>query len=37
LLKGNGFDEIMPDIWPMVAFAFIVGTIAVRSYRQTLD
>ena len=37
LLKGNGFNEIMPEVWPMVAFALIVGTIAVRSYRQTLD
>ena len=37
LLKGNGFDEIMPEVWPMVVFALVVGTIAVRSYRQTLD
>ena len=37
LLKGNGFSEIAPDLWPMALFAVVVGTIAVRSYRQTLD
>jgi hypothetical protein len=37
LLKGNRLDEIMPEVWPMVAFALIVGTITVRSYRHTLD
>ena len=37
MLKGNGFAEVMPEVWPMVVFALVVGTIAVRSYRQTLD
>jgi ABC-2 type transport system permease protein len=37
LLKGNGLAEIAPDLWPMALFALVVGTIAVRSYRQTLD
>ncbi len=37
LLKGNGLNEILPDLWPMALFALIVGTIAVRSYRRTLD
>lgn len=37
LLKGNGLPEIFPDLWPMAVFALIVGTIAVLSYRQTLD
>ncbi len=37
LLKGNGIAEIWPDIWPMALFALVIGTLAVRSYRQTLD
>ncbi len=37
LLKGNGPAEIWPDLWPMVLFALVVGTIAVRLYRETLD
>jgi ABC-2 type transport system permease protein len=37
LLKGNGPAEIWPDLWPMVAFALVVGAIAVRLYRETLD
>ncbi|MBV8400030.1 MAG: ABC-2 transporter permease, partial [Acetobacteraceae bacterium] len=37
LLKGNGLPEIMPDLWPMAAFALIAGVIAMRSYRETLD
>jgi ABC-2 type transport system permease protein len=37
LLKANGIGEIWPDLWPMGLFAIIVGTIAMRSYRQTLD
>ncbi len=37
LLKGNGLADIWPDIWPMALFAMVVGLIAVRSYRQTLD
>ena len=37
LLKGNAMAEILPDLWPMALFAVIVGTIAVLTYRQTLD
>jgi ABC-2 type transport system permease protein len=37
LLKGNGLAEIMPDLWPMAAFALVAGVIAMRSYRETLD
>ncbi len=37
LLKGNGPAEIWPDLWPMAAFALVVGAIAVRMYRETLD
>jgi ABC-2 type transport system permease protein len=37
LLKGNGWHEIAPELWPIALFASIVVTIAVRSYRETLD
>jgi ABC-type multidrug transport system permease subunit len=37
LLKGNGLAEIWPDLWPLLLFAVIVGTISVRMYRETLD
>ena len=37
LLKGNGLAEIVPELWPMALFALVIGAIAVRSYRETLD
>jgi len=37
LLKGNGFQEISSEIWPMALFAAIVLAIGVKRYRQTLD
>ena len=37
LLKGNGLKEIAPELWPIVAFLLVVGWIAVKRYRQTLD
>nr|WP_294544520.1 ABC transporter permease [uncultured Rhodopila sp.] len=37
LLKGNGFAEIAPDLWPIGAFTLVVAVIATWSYRVTLD
>jgi len=37
LLKGNGLAEVMPELWPMVAFLVLVGSVALARYRQTLD
>jgi ABC-2 type transport system permease protein len=37
LLKGNGFAEIVPELWPMVIFLAVAMTIGVKRYRQTLD
>jgi ABC-2 type transport system permease protein len=37
LLKGNGWPDLWPDIWPLLAFTAIVMTIAVLTYRRTLD
>jgi ABC-2 type transport system permease protein len=37
LLKGNGMAQIWPDLWPMIVFAAVVGIIAIRTFRETLD
>ncbi|KJK20047.1 mannose-1-phosphate guanyltransferase [Burkholderiaceae bacterium 16] len=37
LLKGNGWTELWPNVWPMALFTLVVMTIAVRFYRRTLD
>ena len=37
LLKGNGLDDILPELWPLALFALVVIGIAVRFYRETLD
>ena len=37
MLKGNGFAEILPNLWPMALFALVMGVVAVLCYRETLD
>jgi len=37
LLKGNGWADLWPSVWPMVLFTVIVMGIALRFYRRTLD
>lgn len=37
LLKGNGFPDVWPEIWPILLFATIMLTLGVKRYRQTLD
>jgi len=37
MLKGNSFEQIAPEIWPMLAFIAVAGTLALLRYRQTLD
>ena len=37
LLKGNGFADVMPELWPIGVFTLVVTLIAVWSYRVTLD
>jgi len=37
LLKGNGFTEIWPDVWPLILALFTVGGIALLRFRRTLD
>ena len=37
LLKGNGWTEIAPDLWPIALFTITVTAIATYAYRETLD
>ncbi len=37
LLKGNGASELLPELWPMLAFMVAAGALALHRYRQTLD
>ena len=37
MLKGAGLAEIMPQVWPIAAFAFGIGALALMRYRRTLD
>ncbi len=37
LLKGNGLQEVAPELWPIALFAVVALAIGVKRYRQTLD
>jgi ABC-2 type transport system permease protein len=37
LLKGNGWTEIAPEVWPIALFAVVVVALGIKRYRQTLD
>ncbi|MFC0351411.1 ABC transporter permease [Undibacterium danionis] len=37
LLKGNSIAQLTQELWPMLAFLFFAGFIALKRYRQTLD
>jgi ABC-2 type transport system permease protein len=37
LLKGNGWENSWPSVWPVMIFTLVVMTIAVKTYRKTLD
>jgi ABC-2 type transport system permease protein len=37
MVKGNGLEDIVPDIWPIGLFAAVALIIALNRYRQTLD
>jgi ABC-2 type transport system permease protein len=37
LLKGNGWLDLWPHVWPLLIFVCVVMGIAVRFYRRTLD
>ena len=37
MLKGSGAAELLPELWPMLAFLTVAGGVALLRYRQTLD
>jgi ABC-2 type transport system permease protein len=37
LLKGNGFADVWPDIWPILLFGLLVMAFGALRYRRTLD
>ncbi len=37
MLKGNGFMDLWPQMWPIVVFMFAVIGIGLRFYKRTLD
>jgi ABC-2 type transport system permease protein len=37
LLKGNGWEETWPHLWPILLFLLVAGTLAMIRYRRTLD
>ena len=37
LLKGSTAAEVLPELWPLLAFLVVAGVIALKRYRQTLD
>src|SRR5439155_15153350 len=37
MLKGNQFADLLPQIWPMLAFMVVVILIGLGFYKRTLD
>ena len=37
LLKGNGWADSWPSVWPMMVFTVVLMGMAVVTYRRTLD
>ncbi len=37
MLKGNSFADLVPQIWPIVAFMVVVVLVGLRFYKRTLD
>ena len=37
MLKGNGFVELVPQIWPILLFMLVVIGIGLGFYKRTLD
>ena len=37
MLKGNGLADIAPHLWPIALFMLAASSIALFSYRRTLD
>jgi len=37
LLKGNGWEALWPDVWPLLVFTAVVMSAGLLFYRRTLD
>ena len=37
MLKGAGFAEVLPELWPLLLFTAVISLAAIARYRQTLD
>jgi ABC-2 type transport system permease protein len=37
LLKGNGFEESLPHVWPIALFMVAALALGIKRFRQTLD
>jgi ABC-2 type transport system permease protein len=37
MLKGNDLMQVLPELWPMLAFLLFAGAVALARYRRTLD
>jgi ABC-2 type transport system permease protein len=37
MLKGNGVEEVVLQLWQILLFAAVVLAVGVKRYRQTLD
>ncbi len=37
MLKGGGYIEVLPNVWPLLLFWAAVATLALVRYRRTLD
>jgi ABC-2 type transport system permease protein len=37
MLKGSGFADILPSVWPLALFWLAIATVALVRYRRTLD
>ena len=34
---AQNLGEVLPELWPMLAFLLVAGAVALLRYRQTLD
>jgi len=37
MLKGHDASQVLPELWPLLAFLTVAGAVALKRYRQTLD
>ena len=37
MLKGHDAPQVLPELWPLLAFLAAAGTVALLRYRRTLD